>query len=242
MNHPRIIFNYSSLHKTPNTQLIIPQNIFNTRPFSSLTPLERHKWRQREQIRKEKEENAKQEAEKLRLEKARNDEEIFKRNRESMANYRLPSVDRLFPCLLSKAANIPITALIHFCSCPSTFKGRQLYLSEKQKEYFIMCTLLKRPFFECEILSLTHWFIMEQKYKIAFKKLLNHWLYNKYKDRKLNTEDPVTLQEPENPVHVFDVNRRGMYIFEASCLKKRIETELMYSEWLFPEPKHPKNP
>jgi hypothetical protein len=41
---------------------------------------------------------------------------------------------------------------------------------------------------------------------------------------------------------LFDCKSRGFYQFEASSLKKHIESALTYSEWHFPTPRHPKNP
>jgi len=234
-----ILFNYSSFH---TAQFPKEPFVFNPKPFIFLSPLERHKRRQRQRAIQTRNVLKQQQEELLRLKNAGKEEELVRLNRESMANYKVPPIDLLFPCLLSKAANIPVNALIHFCSCPATFKGRHMYYKERLADHSRMSTLLKRPFFVCELETLTKWFRLEQQLKFTFKKLLNHWIYHKYKGRQLNTEDPVTLQVPENPVYLFDVNRRGIYTFEASCLKKRIETELFYSEWLFPEPKHPKNP
>jgi len=74
------------------------------------------------------------------------------------------------------------------------------------------------------------------------KRVVSLWLYKRYKGRILNTEDPATLCAPIVPISVFDVRQRGMYRFELSSLKKQMEAELCYAEWLFPEPRHPKNP
>jgi len=87
-----------------------------------------------------------------------------------------------------------------------------------------------------------HWVYVEQRVRTAMRNLVRIWLHKKYKSRHLNEEDPWTLSKPEKCISVFDVQSRGLYRFEASSLKKQIESSLGYSEWAFPRPSNPKNP
>jgi hypothetical protein len=138
-----------------------------------------------------------------------------------------------YSCLLSPLKDIPGTMFIHFSMCPNTYKERNIYLREKRDASIKL---------ESQLDLIELWFAKEQKYRFIFLKLLQRMIYHKYKNRLLNTEDPVTLMTPKKPIYVFDIKQRGTYVFEASCLKKHIESELTYSEWLFPLGKHPKNP
>ena len=56
-----------------------------------------------------------------------------------------------------------------------------------------------------------------------------------------NTEDPVTLEPPKKPVRVIDIRNKCSYIFEASSLRKTFENKIMYSDYMFPDPKAPIN-
>lgn len=82
----------------------------------------------------------------------------------------------------------------------------------------------------------------EQKIRTIFRNFVRIWLYKHYKGRFLNTEDPATMEEPRNPIYVYDTKQKGTYVFEASSLLKSTEKDLTYAQWLFPEPSHPKNP
>jgi len=209
--------------------------IFQSKPFSSYTPLERHKKRQMYQKR-EKQQQIRNE------ERRKKEEETMKKNKEAWLNKKIPTLQEAYPCFLGIVKDIPVSAHLHFASCKSTFLGRYNYLKEKEKQHIIVCSIIKPKFFQHEMDQLTEWFQKEQRCKFAFRKLVQHWLYRKYRTRMLNTEDPVTMTVPTVPVYVYDSSKKGMYVFEASCIKKLIETELTYSEWLFPESKHPKNP
>jgi len=149
---------------------------------------------------------------------------------------------QLFPCLFSYVKSIPDSILIDFSKCPPFFLERIAYLKEKKKILMNPFSILNNPSFESEYNLLRTWFEKERRCLYAFKKLVSIWIYKKYKDRQLNTEDPITMTIPRVPIYIFDVSQRGMYVFEAYCLKKHMETELFYSEWMFPEPNHPKNP
>jgi hypothetical protein len=86
------------------------------------------------------------------------------------------------------------------------------------------------------------WIRKEQRIRTLLRCLVRCWILKKYEKRKLNTEDPVTMCEPEKPVQVFDMRLKGSYTFDIQTIKKTIEEDLVYSEWMFPKPKSPKNP
>ena len=56
-----------------------------------------------------------------------------------------------------------------------------------------------------------------------------------------NTEDPVTMEVPKNPVIIIDFKKRMSFLYEASSLKKTIENRLLLSDYMFPEPSSPVN-
>jgi hypothetical protein len=91
----------------------------------------------------------------------------------------------------------------------------------------------------CEI---RYVFQKDQWLRTTFRRFVQLWLYKRYGRRFLNTEDPATLMLPTRPIQIFDVERRGTYIFEATTLKSVHVNDLTYSDWLFPEPKEPRNP
>jgi hypothetical protein len=200
-----------------------------------ITKYERHKRRMRlREIQKKQQ----LEKERIEIEQKRQHQE----NIDSLKKFKVPSLQQAFPCLFSIVEKLPLSVHIHFGGCPQTFHRRHSYLKQKTKQYISMCSLLKQPFFEQEYLQMAYWFEKEQRCKHHFLQLVQCWLYKRYKGRMLNTEDPVTLCIPKIPVYLFDIQRRGSYIFEATTLKQHMESELFYSEWLFPQTKHPKNP
>jgi hypothetical protein len=83
---------------------------------------------------------------------------------------------------------------------------------------------------------------IEQFIRTTLKRFIQLWMYKKYKNRKLNTEDPATLCIPEKPVYVYDTKIKGVYTFEAVSLRKSIENNLTFTDWMFPEPIRPRNP
>lgn len=87
-----------------------------------------------------------------------------------------------------------------------------------------------------------YWKNIEQQVRFSMRRLVYLWLQRKYGKRFLNEDDPCTLSIPVKSIQFFDINSRGNYQFEASSLKKQFENCLTYSTWMFPEPKHPKNP
>ncbi len=159
----------------------------------------------------------------------------------------------MFPSLLSILSDIPLDVQIAMSVCNSTLLGRQKYMLNLWKNVYTLKASIqqydkhgvltdKTLATEEQAKRLQHWFAKEQKVRTALRYLLAKWLYAKYKTRMLNTEDPCTLEPCKNPVYIFDAARRGMYQLEASSLKRQVEFNLGFSDWLYPEPSIPKNP
>ena len=85
------------------------------------------------------------------------------------------------------------------------------------------------------------WFFRNQVLRTAFKRLAQVWLYKKYRVRHLNSVDVATLEEPKKPVYIYDARAKGVYMFEAATLRRSINAELSFTDWLFPDPQPPRN-
>ena len=220
----------SDLQETTNT--LVHTSHFSmgiSRSFASRTPIERHRIRQRRRV--------------LDVQRKQRHAILIRTIQElKVPRMVAPLGTTLHPCLFSYAKSIPLSILLHFSKCPPTFTNRNMYLKHQTEVCMNKCAILRHSYYDHEFKTLCTWFIKERQCLYAFKRLVMIWIYKKYKNRRLNTEDPITMSIPKNPIYSFDVSRRGMYIFEAYCLKKHMETGLFYSEWLFPEPNHPKNP
>jgi len=129
-----------------------------------------------------------------------------------------------------------------FSKCSSTFIGRYVYKTNRSANYTSIACTITRAYFEKEHSNWATWFEIDCRVRYNMKRLVCLWLYRRYKARAMNTEDPASLCVPVVPISMFDMEQRGMYIFELISLKKQMEAELCYAEWLFPEPRHPKNP
>jgi hypothetical protein len=86
------------------------------------------------------------------------------------------------------------------------------------------------------------WMMTEQRCRHLFRRVVQCWLYKKYSKNYMNTEDPATLLPPRNPIHLYRPAMRGSWAFEANSLFKCIKKDLGVADWLFPYPKHPRNP
>lgn len=144
--------------------------------------------------------------------------------------------------LITFAPKIPYTCIVAALMGGTRIKERHEYL-QIQREAIrsinppdMQTTLLEG------IREQEHWFMIESKCRTAFRNLVGRWLFKRYSTNALNTEDPATLSEPVQPIRIFDAAAHGTYIFEAASLRKSMERDLNYCDWLFPEPFHPKNP
>lgn len=87
-----------------------------------------------------------------------------------------------------------------------------------------------------------YWTFRNQFLRTAFKRLVQLWLFKRYKGRCLNTIDFATLEEPKRAIELYDSKAKGMYVFEAASLRRSIQDDLSFTDWLFPDPQPPKNP
>ena len=144
--------------------------------------------------------------------------------------------------LLTFAANIPYDCMVHVLMAGIRIKDRheahQLHRATIEKIHPPeMRIALLQSLYEKE-----YWCMLESKCRTAFRILVSKWLFKRYSANNLNTEDPATLSDPVYAIRVFDSTARGTYVFEAASLRKSMERDLTYCDWLFPEPFHPKNP
>jgi hypothetical protein len=90
-------------------------------------------------------------------------------------------------------------------------------------------------------IRLCSWEKENQRLRTIFKRFLQIWMHKRYKSRFINSVDVITLERPKNPIYVYDAKAKGVYQYEASTLKKSIDDDLSFTEWLFPSPKSPRN-
>lgn len=144
--------------------------------------------------------------------------------------------------LITFAANIPYDCLPIIMMVGCTIKERHELLEiQKKTIQQIQPPDMQEDLWK-QFRTREHWFFLESKCRVAFRRLVSHWLWKRYHLNQLNTEDPATLSEPIQPIRIFQSSARGTYIFEAKSLQKSMEHDLNYCDWLFPEPSHPKNP
>jgi len=168
---------------------------------------------------------------------------------------KIGPIEEQFPSLLSILKDIPLQVRI-FLYALKHERIQKHFLSWHKYDLFIKRMNYLNSSYPLLQLNMTYtdiysypssndiyaWITKEQHVKSAFLILVQRWLYKKYKRNIINENDPWTLSPPEKCVKLFDVRSRGVYIFEASSLKKHMEFSLGYSEWLFPVPSCPKNP
>jgi len=146
--------------------------------------------------------------------------------------------DQVFPSLLSICKDMPPQIKVAFSWNGNDFTSRFMFMKALERKL----TTTNTTHLTMEYTNLNLWRMKEQRVRTNMRILLNKWIQKKYSKRILNTDDPCTLNPPVKCIKVFDFKSRGIYNFEASSLKKQFETALLYSEWLFSVPSHPKNP
>jgi hypothetical protein len=72
--------------------------------------------------------------------------------------------------------------------------------------------------------------------------IVNIWRIRKSMKNVKNIEDPVTLEIPKKCVHIIDFPKKISYIYEASTIRKIIESRIIQSDYMFPCPLEPVNP
>jgi hypothetical protein len=75
----------------------------------------------------------------------------------------------------------------------------------------------------------------------VFKPLILIWRIKKAIKNVKNIEDPGTLEIPKKPVYIVDIKEGISFVYEARTLKRAIEAKILYSDYMFPEPKKPVN-
>ena len=96
--------------------------------------------------------------------------------------------------------------------------------------------------YENRLKRLRFWVRKDQLVKSALRRFVQIWLYKRYMNHFINTEDPATLTVPKHPIYVYDSTIKGTYIYDAFSLRKSIQMNLTFTDWMFPEPAPPKNP
>jgi hypothetical protein len=96
--------------------------------------------------------------------------------------------------------------------------------------------------YENRLKRLRFWIRKDQHVRTVLRRFVQLWLYKHYKTRFVNTEDPATLSIPRLAIHVYDTSVKGTYVFEAFSLRKSIQMNLTFTDWMFPAPSPPKNP
>lgn len=79
-----------------------------------------------------------------------------------------------------------------------------------------------------------------QRIRFLLSCFLKQWLF-----RRLipgNDYDPVTCESPRRPIRFIDWPQRRIYTFEASTILRDMRERLLYQNYLFTEPKSPRNP
>jgi hypothetical protein len=137
-----------------------------------------------------------------------------------------------------------LDAFMFFTFHSKTFIERRKYI-EEQSEVIRKIKIQKLKVdvtdLEKRFRNNISWMNFEQKIRFAFLRLISLWRQKKYTNRILNTEDPITLSVPVEPIYLFDSRAKGYFVFEAKTLKKSMESNLFFNDWLFPEPMIPKN-
>ncbi len=144
--------------------------------------------------------------------------------------------------LLSRAAKITPEELSTLLWCGPTLTDRftKIKLLTESIDSWDPLHLPKNYIAECKVKC--DILFKEQHIRSVFRNFTRIWLYKRYRNRLLNTEDPATMEVPRTPIHVYCTSQKGSYVFEASTLIKSIEKDLCFAQYLFPEPNHPKNP
>ena len=74
------------------------------------------------------------------------------------------------------------------------------------------------------------------------KRFIGYWMRVRYIKNCKNTEDPITLESPKQPVYIVDLVNRQSYVFDARSLKIAMDRRLMTSDYMFSNPQYPVNP
>ena len=166
------------------------------------------------------------------------------------------SIPQLFPSLLSIVQDVPAHIKIILATDPQTLLGRHAYIQKQMYDNMKFRSMISRipkdgfgysdqnnkGILDDHIAEAKKWFALEQKVRFHLRHLVQTWLFKRYKGRVLNDTDPCTLEPISNPICIFDTRARGYYQFDAKSLRRTLEFGLGFQDWMFPDPKFPKNP
>lgn len=82
--------------------------------------------------------------------------------------------------------------------------------------------------------------LWNQNLRWTLKHFLNQ--YRIKKSRSLNDTDPITLAPFENPVAIYNLEKRIYYRFEASTIVREFHKKLTHNDGQIPDPLYPRNP
>jgi len=81
----------------------------------------------------------------------------------------------------------------------------------------------------------------EYKLRFLFRILLQKWRIHKLDAEYTEIPDPITLQEPDKPITIYDWKANKKFVFDAKSLSNSINSDLLYYENGFAIPHSPKN-
>lgn len=79
------------------------------------------------------------------------------------------------------------------------------------------------------------------KFIISIRKLCNAIKVKRALRNVINKCDPVTLEEPIKPIYIINFKKRCSYVYELDTIRKTINTRLLLSDYMFPNPQLPVN-
>lgn len=125
-----------------------------------------------------------------------------------------------------KALNVRFTTILNeWIPSPQISNSIKLHVAREEAEWNRIRILYSRLFKFKKFIS-----------KILFKRKIKKCLLN-----CKNTEDPVSLDVPKKPVTIIDFKQGLSFVYDARTLRKTIENRILYSDYMFPEPRAPVN-
>jgi len=160
---------------------------------------------------------------------------------------KFKSLETFFPCIvIHKLKHFINGTSYKFNNLPFAIQTN-LITGEPIKQWTPPSSLVE-SIQQSQLREINEWKIVKSIYMRLFKirkfikGLIHRWRIGKCIKNVKNTEDPVTLEIPKDPIQILDFPKRLSYIFEASPLIKTIEARIILSEYMFPNPLPPINP
>jgi len=82
--------------------------------------------------------------------------------------------------------------------------------------------------------------VQNQQFRWKMKRLIHRWRVLRL--RQINTTDIATMEEPKDPIYLYDWSEKCKYIFEVKTILMDVLEKLQYAVELFPKPVNPRNP